>query len=1721
MRTLKSLIATFILLSFFNLAANATARVQVIHNSADLAAATVDVWLDDVLLIDDFSFRTASPFIDAPSGVEFTIAIQPSNSTSPDNPLWSQNYTLEDGETYILIANGIVSPSGYDPATPFDIYVYGMGREMASDSSNTDVLVFHGSTDAPTVDVVEIGVGAGTIIDDLSYGEYAGYLELPTADYVLDIRDETGQNSVVAYDAPLATLGLYGEALVTVASGFLAPENNSEGPAFGLWVALPSGGTLVELPVHQPTARVQVIHNSADLAAETVDVWLDDVLLLDDFMFRTASPFVDAPADQEFTISIQPPSSTSPDNPLWSQNYMLEDGETYILIANGIVSPSGYDPATPFNIYVNTMGREMASNPSNTDVLVFHGSTDAPTVDVVEIGVGAGTIVDDLSYGEYAGYLELPTDDYILDIRDETGQNSVVAYNAPLETLGLQGEALVTVASGFLAPENNSDGPAFGLWVALPAGGNLVELPVYEPTARVQVIHNSADLAAETVDVWLDDVLLLDDFMFRTASPFIDAPAGQEFTISIQPPTSTSPDNPLWSQNYTLEDGETYVLVANGIVSASGYDPATPFDIYVYGMGREMASDSSNTDVLVFHGSTDAPTVDVVEIGVGAGTIVDNLAYGNFDGYLELPTNDYVLDIRDESGQNSVIAFDAPLATLGLYGEALVTVASGFLAPENNSDGPGFGLWVALPTGGNLVELPVHVPTARVQVIHNSADMAAETVDVWLNDALLLDDFMFRTASPFVDAPAGEEFTISIQPPSSTSPDDPIWSQNYTLEDGETYILIASGIVSPSGYDPATPFDIYVYGMGREMASDTNNTDVLVFHGSTDAPTVDVVEIGVGAGTIVDDLAYGEYAGYLELPTDDYILDIRDETGENSVVSYSVPLETLGLDGASLVAVASGFLNPDNNSDGEPFGLWAALPTGGALVDLPEFEAGTARVQVIHNSADAAAASVDVWINDVLALDNFAFRTATPFIDLPSGININIAIKGPDSENAEDPIWSQNYNLEDGETYVLVANGIVSPSGYDPNQPFDIYVYGMGREMASEATNTDVLVFHGSTDAPTVDVVEIGQGAGTIVDDLMYGDFQGYLELPTANYVLDIRDESGQNSVVAYQAPLADLGLDGAALVTVASGFLNPANNSDGAPFGLWVALPAGGELVELPVYEPATARVQVIHNSADAAAAVVDVWLDETLLLDDFAFRTASPFVDAPAGQEFTISIKGPDSEDPNDPIWSQQYTLEENETYILIAGGIVSASGYDPNTPFDIYVYEEGREMATTESSTDVLVFHGSTDAPVVDVVEIGVGYGTIVDDLAYGDYQGYLGLPVLNYVLDIRDETGQNSVAAYQAPFADLGLGGVALVAVASGFLNPANNSDGAGFGLWAALPSGGALVELPAYEPQSARVQVIHNSADAAAAVVDVWLNETLLLDDFAFRTASPFVDAPAGQEFTISIKGPDSEDPNDPIWSQNYTLEEDETYVLVANGIVSPSGYDPNQPFDIYVYGMGRESASNGNNVDVLVFHGSTDAPTVDVIETGQGAGTIVDDLSYGDFAGYLELPTADYQLSIADETGANVVAVFLAPLETLGLQGAALTVVASGFLNTGNNSDGAGFGLWAAAPTGGALVELPNVTSVEENLFEESSFVVYPNPSSGIVNINYDLTKASNVSISVYDITGSVVQHADLGRQQDQMNQATLDISSLNNGLYFVRVQAGQSVITRRIQVIN
>jgi hypothetical protein len=74
--------------------------------------------------------------------------------------------------------------------------------------------------------------------------------------------------------------------------------------------------------------------------------------------------------------------------------------------------------------------------------------------------------------------------------------------------------------------------------------------------------------------------------------------------------------------------------------------------------------------------------------------------------------------------------------------------------------------------------------TARLQVIHNAADPAAEMVDVYVNGDLFLNDFQFRAATPFVDVPADTELEIGIAPGNSSGSGDVIAAFPVTLADG-------------------------------------------------------------------------------------------------------------------------------------------------------------------------------------------------------------------------------------------------------------------------------------------------------------------------------------------------------------------------------------------------------------------------------------------------------------------------------------------------------------------------------------------------------------------------------------------------------------------------------------------------------------------------------------------------------------------------------------------------------------------------------------------------------------------------------------------------------------------------------------------------------------------------------------------------------------------------
>ena len=149
------------------------------------------------------------------------------------------------------MANGVIAggfapnPDGMDIG--FSLFATTDARESAKYSFVTSLVGFHGATDAPAVDIIaRKGWLKVRLINDLAYGEFSSLRNVLALDYTLDVTLANDNRTVVAsYAADLR--GLRGGAAVVFASGFLSPDDNNGGEAFGLFVALPDG-TVIGLP---------------------------------------------------------------------------------------------------------------------------------------------------------------------------------------------------------------------------------------------------------------------------------------------------------------------------------------------------------------------------------------------------------------------------------------------------------------------------------------------------------------------------------------------------------------------------------------------------------------------------------------------------------------------------------------------------------------------------------------------------------------------------------------------------------------------------------------------------------------------------------------------------------------------------------------------------------------------------------------------------------------------------------------------------------------------------------------------------------------------------------------------------------------------------------------------------------------------------------------------------------------------------------------------------------------------------------------------------------------------------------------------------------------------------------------------------------------------------------------------------------------------------------
>ena len=467
---------------------------------------------------------------------------------------------------------------------------------------------------------------------------------------------------------------------------------------------------------------------------------------------------------------------------------------------------------------------------------------------------------------------------------------------------------------------------------------------------------------------------------------------------------------------------------------------------------------------------------------------------------------------------------------------------------------------------------------------------------------------------------------------------------------------------------------------------------------------------------------------------------------------------------------------------------------------------------------------------------------------------------------------------------------------------------------------------------------------------------------------------------------------------------------------------------------EAETAQVMVIHNAADPGASEVDVFLNGELLANDFAFRTAIPFTELPAG-DHTIQIapssaadsEGTSLSDDTSTLGSFDVSLEAGGSYLAVASGVRPGEGFaenpgDAEIALDLKIKSGAKVDSAEDSSTDeVLMFHGVTDAPAIDA-RINNAVDPQISELAYGEFTEYLPLPAGVHTIDAQVASSDTRLTSLQT--AEV-TGGDAWVVVASGFLRPNQNNGGMpldGIAFRAQTSSETDLIEGVPLE-KAARIQLVHAAPQSAVETVDVSLvgQGRTLAEEVSYETATPFVSVPGGIDLNVGVS-PSSED-GDPLVDQTVNFDNGVNQVVVASGVTDPANFEnvdsanfALRPGTVEVPGPMVTPQDDGS-VDVNIFHGATDAPAVDLV--GPDGSVLLGGLAFGSFSGVTQLPAQDTTVTVRPEGGGegSGVASFDLPLSGLGAE--YRTIVASGFLTPdGDPVDASTFKLLAISADG-------------------------------------------------------------------------------------------------------
>jgi hypothetical protein len=149
----------------------------------------------------------------------------------------------------------------------------------------------------------------------------------------------------------------------------------------------------------------------------------------------------------------------------------------------------------------------------------------------------------------------------------------------------------------------------------------------------------------------------------------------------------------------------------------------------------------------------------------------------------------------------------------------------------------------------------------------------------------------------------------------------------------------------------------------------------------------------------------------------------------------------------------------------------------------------------------------------------------------------------------------------------------------------------------------------------------------------------------------------------------------------------------------------------------------------------------------------------------------------------------------------------------------------------------------------------------------------------------------------------------------------------------------------------------------------------------------------------------------------------------------------------------------------------------------------------------LNLPSECYTFNITDRNGDGIVGTYGNGSVTLVSSGINIISLTDFKTNTYSNAFGVSTSI-----------------SVKDNS-SDFGIKIYPNPINNQGTVSFSMASNNYVSMSIENILGQSVSHTNMGLLPANNHSYSIDASGLNGGIYFLKMNIGEQIITKKIIV--